>query len=312
MAFYLVTGAAGFIGSHLVDALLDAGHDVRGLDDFSTGRIENVDPRCEIIRADAADPIAMRRAMQQTDGCFHLAAIASVARTNEDWLGTHRTNQTATLNVLDASRDCGRIPVVYASSAAVYGDLGRRVAHEGLLPAPLTAYGADKMGSELHGGAAWRVHGIPTLGLRFFNVYGPRQNPGSPYTGVISIFAQRVRQRETVTVHGDGHQIRDFVHVSDVIRHLQAAMVHLEASPGAQVVNVCTGRGTSLLQLVDCLGVIHGRTPRISHGPARLGDIRQSVGSPHAATTLLNVSAQVVLQDGLGSLAAEASSVAAA
>ncbi len=302
MAHYLVTGAAGFIGSHLVDALLEAGHDVRGMDDFSTGMMENVDSRCEMIRADAADPIAMRRAMHGTDGCFHLAAIASVARTNEDWLGTHRTNQTATLNVLDSSRDCGRIPVVYASSAAVYGDLGRRVAHEGMLPAPLTAYGADKMGSELHAGAAWRVHGVPTLGLRFFNVYGPRQSACSPYTGVISIFAQRVRERQVVTIHGDGHQIRDFVHVSDVVSHLLAAMVQAETCPGADVVNVCTGRGTSLLDLVSCLGAIHGRMPRVAHGPARLGDIRQSVGSPHAATALLSRSACVTLEEGLASL----------
>jgi UDP-glucose 4-epimerase len=149
------------------------------------------------------------------------------------------------------------------------------------------------------------------MGLRFFNVYGRRQNPCSDYTGVISIFSKRVRQRETVTVHGDGHQIRDFVHVSDVIRHLLAGMSHLESSPGAEVVNVCTGRGTSLLQLVGYLGAMHGRAPRISHGPARLGDIRQSVGSPHAATALLNVAAHVALQDGLGSLIAETSAAAA-
>ena len=280
MAHYLVTGAAGFIGSHLTDSLLTAGHRVRGLDDFSTGRAENVDSRCEMMRADAADPAAMLAAMGGVDGCFHLAAIASVARTNEDWLGTHRTNQTASINVFDAAKENGRIPVVYASSAAIYGDVGRRIAHEGMLPAPLTAYGADKMGSELHGGAAWRVHGVPTLGLRFFNVYGPRQDPSSPYTGVISIFSQMLLDRRTITVHGDGQQIRDFVHVSDVVRHLQAAMGRALMRPSAMAVNVCTGRGTSLLELVSTLAAVHQRAfhgergdrgPRIDPGRERPG-----------------------------------------
>ena len=264
MALYVVTGAAGFIGSHLVDALIAAGHAVRGLDDFSTGRAENLHPGCQVTRADVADPLAVRRVMAGADGCFHLAAVASVTRTNEDWLGTHRTNQTGTITVLDAARECGRIPVVYASSAAVYGDLGPRVAREDALPRPLTAYGADKLGSELHAGAAWLVHRTPTLGLRFFNVYGLRQDPCSPYSGVISIFTQRVAKGGTVTVHGDGQQIRDFIHVSDVVAHLGAAMRYIEATPGSGVVNVCTGRGTSVLDLIDILGKSHDRLPRTS------------------------------------------------
>ena len=303
MALYLVTGAAGFIGSHLVDALLAAGHDVRGLDDFSTGRAENLDPRCSVVRGDVGDPRAVRRAMQGVAGCFHLAAVASVARTNEDWLGTHRTNQTGTITVLDAARHCGRIPVVYASSAAVYGDLGRRVAREKLLPQPMTAYGADKLGSELHARAAWLVHGVPTLGLRFFNVYGPRQDPGSPYTGVISIFAQLAARGSPMTVHGDGRQVRDFVYVTDVIGHLVAAMGCLEARRGAHVVNVCTGRGTTVMDLVKILGAIYGRSSRVAHGPCRVGDIRQSVGDPAAAFALLGLRAGTTLRDGLATLA---------
>jgi len=302
VALYLVTGAAGFIGSHLVDALLAAGHTVRGLDDFSTGRAENLHPGCQVMRADVADPIAVRRAMQDADGCFHLAAVASVTRTNEDWLGTHRTNLTGTVTVLEAARDSGHIPVVYASSAAVYGDLGRRIAREDMLPRPLTAYGADKLGSELHAGAAWLVHQVPTFGLRFFNVYGLRQNPCSPYSGVISIFAQRVANGGTVTVHGDGEQVRDFIHVSDVVAHLAGAMQHLEATPGSAVLNVCTGRGTSVLELIGILGKSHGRTPRIDHGPARNGDIRQSIGDPEAAIAMLGLRARVALEDGLPTL----------
>jgi UDP-glucose 4-epimerase len=303
VALYVVTGAAGFIGSHLVDALLAAGHSVRGLDDFSTGRPENVDPRCPVLRADVADPAAVRRVVQGADGCFHLAAQASVALTNEDWLGTHRTNQTGTITVLDTARMCGRIPVVYASSAAVYGDLGTRTAREDFWPKPSAAYGADKLGSELHGATAWSVHQVPTLGLRFFNVYGQRQNPSSRYSGVISIFARRVADGGTVTVHGDGQQVRDFIEVSDVVAHLTAGMRQLETNPGAAVLNVCTGRGTSILDLIATLSRVHGRMARVLHGPARAGDIRHSVGDPGAASALLGVRARVALIDGLAALA---------
>ena len=304
MALYLVTGAAGFIGSHLVDALLAAGHNVRGLDDFSTGRPENVDSRCPVLRGDVADPASVERAMRGVDGCFHLAAIASVARTNEDWLGTHRTNLTGTITVLDTARRHGRIPVVYASSAAVYGDLGDAVARESTYPRPRTAYGADKLGSELHAAAAWHVHAVPTLGLRFFNVYGPRQDPQSPYSGVISIFARQLTLRADITIHGDGQQIRDFIHVGDVVAHVCAAMNRLGATPDAAVVNVCTGIGASVNELVRMLADGYGVTPRIICGPARAGDIRHSVGDPALAESLLGLRAKIGLAEGLrGTLA---------
>jgi UDP-glucose 4-epimerase len=303
VALYAVTGAAGFIGSHLVDALLAAGHSVRGLDDFSTGRLENVDPRCPVLRADVADLAAVRRLVQDTDGCFHLAAQSSVIRTNEDWLGTHRTNQTGTITVLEAARTCERIPVVYASSAAVYGDLGKRPAREDVWPKPRTAYGADKLGSELHAATAWSVHGVPTLGLRFFNVYGRRQNPCSPYSGVISIFTRHVAEGGVVTVYGDGQQVRDFIEVSDVVAHLLAGMRRLATSPDATILNVCTGHGTSVMDLIATLANVHGRMPRVVHGPTRCGDIRYSVGAPGVAISLLGLRARVSLIDGLAALA---------
>lgn len=300
---YLVTGGAGFIGSHLADALLAAGHRVRVLDDFSTGSLANLDPRCEVVRGDVADPGLVRRAMQGVAGCFHLAAVASVARANEDWLGTHRVNLTGTIAVLDAARDAGGVPVVYASSAAVYGTV-EGVAEEAMRPMPLTAYGADKLGSELHGRVAALVHGVPSFGLRFFNVYGPRQDPASPYSGVISIFARRVEERAPITVHGDGQQTRDFVFVSDVVAHLVAAMRHLSLDrvgpvPCAQVANVCTGRETSVLDLARTLGELSGHVPTVVHGPARPGDIRRSVGSPAHAACVLGVRAEVGLREGL-------------
>ena len=200
----MITGGAGFIGSHLADAVLAAGDQVRVLDDFSTGRIENLDPRCEMIRGDVCDPRVVRRAMPGVSGCFHLAAIASVARGNEDWIGTHRVNLGGTINVLDAARAAGRR---FRSSmrrrprfmAGVDG-----VADENTATAPLTAYGADKRGCELHAAPAALVHGVPTLGFRFFNVYGPRQDPNSPYSGVISIFAKAIAAGQPIQVHGDG------------------------------------------------------------------------------------------------------------
>ena len=248
MGFYLVTGGCGFIGSHLVDALAYAGHRVRVLDDLSTGKVENVSVPVELLVGDAGDRETVARAMAGVDGCFHLAAVASVVRANEDWCGTHRANLTATVNVMDAARSVRcQVPVVYASSAAVYGDNPAVPLDEDATTRPLTAYGADKLGCELHARVAGQVHGVPTSGLRFFNVYGPRQDPSSPYSGVISIFADRMARGEGITVFGDGMQERDFVYVGDVVRHLIAGMEH--ADTDAAVYNVCTGRATTILEL---------------------------------------------------------------
>ncbi len=240
--------------------------------------------------------------LQGVAGCFHLAAIASVQRTNEDWLGTHRVNLGGTITVLDAARARGTvpaIPVVYASSAAVYGDLGNRIAAETCQPMPQTAYGADKYGCELHASVAWQVHGVPTLGLRFFNVYGRRQDPSSPYSGVISIFAHRIAQGLQITLHGDGGQTRDFVHVSDVVTHLQASMRLLAVIPGATVLNVCTGRETSISALAATIGALQGCPVNMVHGPARDGDIRRSIGDPGCARAQLAVAAELRLERGL-------------
>lgn len=297
MARYLVTGGAGFIGSHLVDALLAGGHTILVLDDFSTGREENLAPGVQVLRGDVADAALVHAAMAGMDGCFHLAAIASVARSNEDWLGTHHVNLGGTIAVLDAARHERCVPVVYASSAAVYGDTGEAVAHEGLRPAPRTAYGADKLGSELHAAVGHRVHGVPSVGLRFFNVYGPRQDPGSPYSGVISLFARRIADGQGITLHGDGKQTRDFVYVGDVVTHLLAAMRRAQQAGQADVFNVCTGNATSIAELAELMGA-----REIVFGPPRPGDIRHSRGDPWMAVSLLGVQAQTMLADGLVSL----------
>ena len=305
MAVFVVTGGAGFIGSHLADSLLRDGNSVRVLDDFSTGSPANLDARCEIMAGDVTDGVLVRAAMAGAAGCFHLAAVASVARSQEDWPGTHRVNQGGTVAVLDAARANGRIPVVYASSAAVYGDVGDNAAVESMMPAPKTAYGADKLGSELHARVGWLVHGVPSLGLRFFNVYGPRQDAASPYSGVISLFARRIADRLPVTIHGDGMQTRDFIYVMDVVAHLRSAMdALLETASGAEVMNVCTGKATSVRALAVLLGRLHGATPTLLPGPVRQGDIRASLGDASRATAALGLRAETTLDRGLRALLA--------
>ena len=299
MARFLITGGAGFIGSHLHERLRASGHAVRVLDDLSTGHRANLPADADLVVADCADPAAVHAAAAGMDGIFHLAAIASVQRGNEDWLGTHRANQTATITVLDAAR-ARRLPVVYASSAATYGNATERPITEATPQVPLTAYGADKLGSELHARVAWEVHGVPTAGLRFFNVFGPRQDPASPYSGVISIFASRVAARRPLVLHGDGRQSRDFIYVADVVAHLVAAMALLARAPQCALANVCRGEAVSVGELAATLARLSGwAAPEIGHGEARAGDIRHSLGSPAHATALLGVAATTGLEEGL-------------
>ncbi|MEQ9638559.1 MAG: NAD-dependent epimerase/dehydratase family protein [Alphaproteobacteria bacterium] len=296
MASYVVTGGCGFIGSHLVDALVADGHRVRILDDLSTGDGSRVPDGARLTVGDVADAGLVREVMAGADGCFHLAAIASVQRGNEDWLGTHSANLTGAISVFDAARD-GKIPVVYASSAAVYGDNVDVPLAEDAPVRPLTAYGADKLGCELHGRVASLQHGVPAIGMRFFNVYGPRQDPKSPYSGVIAIFADRIAAGQGVTVNGDGRQTRDFIYVADVIAHLRAAMARPDLAP--DVFNVCTGREITITELAETIAEINGSEADISYGEPRAGDIRVSCGDPAKARDALAVTAETRLADGL-------------
>jgi UDP-glucose 4-epimerase len=303
---WLVTGGCGFIGSHLADALISAGNAVRVLDDLSTGHRENLPAAAELFVGDVADPGLVARAMAGVAGCFHLAAVSSVERGNLDWLGTHRANLTGSVTVFDAARRAGThgpVPVVYASSAAVYGDNPALPLAENAVPRPLSAYGADKLGSEQHGFVAAHVHGVPTTGLRFFNIYGPRQDPRSPYSGVISIFCDRLAAGRSISIFGDGGQSRDFVFVADVVRALQAAMNSLQArrEARARVFNICTGRTTSIAELAASIASILRRDPEIVFAPARQGEIRTSRGDPARARSELGFSATTSLHDGLAS-----------
>lgn len=305
MARYLVTGGCGFIGSHLCSRLTAQGHRVRVLDDLSTGHVGNLAPGAELVIGDVADDLTVRDAMAQMDGCFHLAAIASVERGVRDWIGTHRTNLSGTIATFEAARQEGeargtKLPVVYASSAAVYGDPASLPVEETTPARPLSAYGADKLGCEFHARAGGEVHGLRTAGLRFFNVFGPRQDPRSPYSGVVSIFCGRISRGEPLTIHGDGGQTRDFVHVTDVVSALIAALAG--ASRQAPVLNVCTGRATSVRDLALLLGEAWGQQPELRQGPPRSGEIRDSVGSRAYAAARLGLRDPMPLEAGLRDL----------
>ncbi len=296
MRTWLVTGGAGFIGSHLCEALLAQGDAVRVLDDLSTGKRENLPPGVTLLEGDVADPSAVHDAVAGVSGCFHLAAIASVERGISDWLGTHRANLTGAIAIFDAVRPA-RIPVVYASSAAVYGNAATMPIIETTERRPLSAYGADKLGCELHARVASHVHAIPTVGLRFFNVYGPRQDPRSPYSGVISIFCERIRRGVPIEIFGDGGQTRDFVYVADVVAALLAAM-RLEARD-APVFNVCTGVATSVLELAHVIAELAGKGLDARHAPPRAGEIRHSTGSPALSRMILGLAEPMDLRRGL-------------
>lgn len=297
MSTYLVTGGAGFIGSHLCEALVARGDNVRVLDDLSTGHRTNLPSGATLIVGDVADPACVAEAMDGVDGCFHLAAIASVEKGITDWLGTHHANITGTITVFDAIRRQGsKIPVVYASSAAVYGDAPVPIA-ETAPKTPLSAYGADKYGCELHARVASHVHGIPTVGFRFFNVYGPRQDPKSPYSGVISIFCERIAAGLPISIFGDGQQTGDFVYVADVVRALLAGMALKPAD--SPVFNVCTGVPTSVEALAHLIAELGGKNLNAEAKPPRAGEIRHSLGAPDLANSVLGITGRVPLRAGL-------------
>lgn len=292
----LLTGGCGFIGSHLAAALIARGDAVRVLDDLSTGTRANLAPGAELVVGDISDPATVQAAMRGMDGCFHLAAIASVERGVREWLATHRVNLSGTIAVFDAARAQGGVPVVYASSAAVYGDQKTLPIAEDAPKAPLSAYGADKLGCEQHALVAGHVHGVPSMGLRFFNVFGPRQDPKSPYSGVISIFCDRLAAGLPVKIFGDGGQTRDFIFVADVVAGLLAAMA--AASPAAPVANLCTGQATSVRELARLIADLTGAADAPEPAPPRAGEIRHSVGDA-ARAQALGLASPVPLRTGL-------------
>lgn len=274
----LVTGGAGFIGSHLVDALLASGFCVRVLDNLSTGKADNLPlghPRLELIVGDVADADRVLQAMTGCRAVVHLAAVASVQASVEEPVVTHRSNFVGTLNVCEAMRELHVQRVVFASSAAVYGNNGEgRAVDEDTPKAPLTPYAADKLASEHYLDFYRRQHGLVPAIFRFFNIYGPRQDPSSPYSGVISIFTERALQGQPITVFGDGEQTRDFVYVGDLVEVLVQALDAPEVLPGA--VNIGLNRSITLNLLLSEISNLLGSLPPVIHGEPRAGDIRHS------------------------------------
>lgn len=303
----LVTGGCGFIGSHLSHALAAAGHTVRILDNLSTGKRENAPASAEVIVGDIVDTDAVSRAIQGIDGIFHLAAVASVQQCNEAWLASHRTNLTGTITLFEAAAkaESGPIPVIYASSAAVYGDNGNLPLSEDSATLPLTSYGQDKLSAEHYARIGAQLHHLPSVGLRFFNVYGPGQNPHSPYSGVISRFIDAAQNGGNVTFFGDGEQTRDFIFVGDIVALCMDSLQHLLAQkqPRAHaVLNGATGVATSLRTLLDTIESITGHRVDRIFAEARAGDIRHSRGNPARAKQLLGFHARTSLEQGLRSI----------
>ncbi len=296
----LVTGGAGFIGSHLVDALVDAGWRVTVVDNLSTGRLENLSrslDRIEFVEGDIRDLALLSRL---ADGCrsvFHQAAVVSVPLTVEDPVGSAHVNEIGTLQVLEACRRCRVAAVVLASSCAVYGDDPQLPKTERMRPRPLSPYAVQKRCGEHYARVFFDLYGLKTACLRYFNVYGPRQDPSSPYSGVISIFMDRAVTKRRPVIYGDGSQFRDFVYVADVVRANLLAAGSEQAA--GEVYNIGTGRRMPIGELWKRIGAIAGFPDPAEHAAQRPGDIRESLADIGKAAAGLGFSPSVSFDDGL-------------
>jgi nucleoside-diphosphate-sugar epimerase len=296
----LVTGGAGFIGSHLVEALLRQGHRVRVLDDLSSGKRENlatVADDVELMIGDCADPEAARRATRGMEVVFHEGAVPSVARSVNDPLLSHQANATATVNILVAARDAGVRRVVYAGSSSVYGDAKELPKKETMEPKPLSPYAVGKLAGEHYLRIFAGLYGLETLTLRYFNVFGPRQDPSSPYSGVISQFATALLAGRTPVIYGDGLQSRDFTYVNNVV-HANLRALEAKGLTG-QVVNVAMGHRITLKQLLAAMAREVGMPARADYQPARAGDVRHSMADIQRARALLRYRPIVDFETGL-------------
>lgn len=303
----LVTGAAGFIGSHTVELLLENGHSVAGIDNLRTGREANIgncirNPHFSFHKMDILDRDGFFECVRKgaPDAIIHLAALVSVPESIASPELNFRLNVEATFNAAEAARLFGVRRLVFASSAAVYGLGGELPLDEGSHTAPISPYGAAKLASEslLLGHAA--AYGTVVRIQRYFNVYGPRQDPESPYSGVISVFARQFSERKPAVIFGDGLQTRDFIHVSDVARANMIAAAGADIPTGTS--NICTGQAVSLLDLARILAQYSPGAPAPTHAPGRAGDIRHSVGSGRSAELALDFRPERKLEEGLAEL----------
>lgn len=300
MGYYLVTGGAGFIGSHIATALVERGEKVRVLDNLCMGKLSNLAPlqgKIEFIEGDIADPDAVARAMKDVEVVFHQAALASVPMSLENPLATNKACVTGTVTVLKAAVDAKVRRLVYAASSSAYGDQPTSSKRETDLPQTLSPYAAAKLAGEYYLQAFYHSFGLETVGLRYFNVFGPRQDPDSPYSAVIPIFVTRLLSGKPPIVYGDGLQSRDFTFVANVVKGNLLA----SEKPGVagKIINMADGRQTTLLRLIELLNEMLGTKTTVDFQPARIGDVRESLADISLARNLLGYHPEIALEDGL-------------
>lgn len=301
MSLYLVTGGAGFIGSHIVDALLARGESVRVLDNLATGKRENLAhclDRIEFIEGDIRDPDVCRRACDTADFVLHQAALGSVPRSMEDPLTSHEVNVTGTLKMLIAARDAGVKRFVYAASSSTYGDHSALPKVEDRIGNPLSPYAVTKYANELYAQVFGRCYRLETIGLRYFNVFGPRQDPSSQYAAVIPLFVSALLRGEAPTINGDGEQTRDFTYVENAVQaNLLACTAPAEAV--GEVFNIACGERTSLNRLYRRLQELMDSDVEPVYGPPRAGDVRDSLADICKAERYLGYRGEIKFDQGL-------------
>jgi UDP-N-acetylglucosamine/UDP-N-acetyl-alpha-D-glucosaminouronate 4-epimerase len=302
MCTYLITGAAGFIGSTLTRALLARGERVLGLDNFATGKRENlaaVQDQIEFHETDLADLDGLRRACRGVDYVLHQAAIPSVPRSVKDPMENNRANVDGTLNLLVASRDAKVKRVIFAASSAAYGDTPTLPKREDMPPNPISPYAVAKVTGEYYMTSFYRCYGLETVSLRYFNVFGPRQDPSSQYSGVLAKFITQMLKGEPVTIFGDGKQSRDFTYVDNVVQaNLLACGADAKVTAG-RVFNVATGRRTDLYQTFEILKNLIGFSGEVKYGPERAGDVKHSLADISSAERCLGYKPKVDFEEGL-------------
>jgi UDP-glucose 4-epimerase len=280
MAKYLVTGVAGFIGSAIARALLKEGAAVRGIDNLSTGRMENIEPildQIEFVRADIVNLDDLKTACQGVDYIFHEAAIPSVPKSVKDPISGNLANVNGTLNLLVAARDAGVRRVIFAASSAAYGNTATLPKREDMPPSPISPYAVAKVAGEMYMQSFYRVYGLETVCLRYFNIFGPRQDPNSQYSGVLALFVRQMLNRQTPTIFGDGETSRDFTYIDNAVQaNLKACLAPANAVAG-RVFNIATGRRFTLNQAFEELKTITGYSGDLIYGPEREGDIKHSL-----------------------------------
>jgi UDP-N-acetylglucosamine/UDP-N-acetyl-alpha-D-glucosaminouronate 4-epimerase len=302
MPIYLITGIAGFIGSSLAHAVLAGGGSVRGIDNFSTGKRENLAeilPRIDFREADLLDLEAVNSACQGVDYVLHEAAIPSVPRSVADPLGSNRANVDATMNLLVAARDAKVKRVVYAASSSAYGDTPTLPKHESMTPNPISPYAVAKLASEYYMVSFYRCYGLETVCLRYFNIFGPRQDPASPYSGVLAKFITSMLRGEAPVIFGDGAQSRDFTYIDNAVSANLLALKAPAAQCAGKVFNVATGERTDLNETFRLLKPLTGYTAEVEYAPERAGDIKHSLADISLAAKHLGYKPAIHFEEGL-------------